>query len=39
MYGGNKMAHNPTSVIHCSSHPDPKQRFATLEKTEVMTSL
>ncbi|WP_136669393.1 ArdC family protein [Flavobacterium sp. H122] len=32
MYGGNKMAHNPTSVIHCSSHPDPKQRFATLEK-------
>ncbi|MGX7666313.1 ArdC family protein [Flavobacterium pedocola] len=32
MYGGNKMAHNPTSVIHCSSNPDPKQRFATLEK-------
>ncbi len=32
MYGGNKMAHNPTSVIHCSSHEDPKQRFATLEK-------
>lgn len=32
MYGGNKMAHNPTAVIHCSSHPDPKQRFATLEK-------
>jgi antirestriction protein ArdC len=32
MYGGNKMAHNPTSVIHCSSHNDPKQRFATLEK-------
>ncbi|WP_395074543.1 ArdC family protein [Flavobacterium sp.] len=32
MYGGNKMAHNPTSVIHCSTHPDPKQRFATLEK-------
>ena len=32
MYGGNKMAHNPTSVIHCSSHQDPKQRFATLEK-------
>lgn len=32
MYGGNKMAHNPTSVIHCSSHPDLKQRFATLEK-------
>lgn len=32
MYGGNKMAHNPTCVIHCSSHPDPKQRFATLEK-------
>jgi antirestriction protein ArdC len=32
MYGGNKMAHNPTSVIHCSSHPDPKQRVATLEK-------
>ncbi|MGH2667132.1 ArdC family protein [Flavobacterium sp.] len=32
MYGGNKMAHNPTSVIHCSSHPDPKERFATLEK-------
>ncbi|MGC4041993.1 MAG: hypothetical protein QM710_14710 [Flavobacterium sp.] len=32
MYGGNKMAHNPTSVIHCSSHPDPRERFATLEK-------
>lgn len=32
MYGGNKMAHNPTSVIHCSSHPNPKERFATLEK-------
>ncbi|MCL9806946.1 zincin-like metallopeptidase domain-containing protein [Flavobacterium amniphilum] len=32
MYGGNKMAHNPTSVIHCSSNQDPKQRFATLEK-------
>ncbi|NBL65970.1 hypothetical protein GV828_12240 [Flavobacterium sp. NST-5] len=32
MYGGNKMAHNPTSVIHCSSHQDPKQRFASLEK-------
>lgn len=32
MYGGNKMAHNPTSVIHCTSHQDPKQRFATLEK-------
>ena len=32
MYGGNKMAHNPTSIIHCSSHPDPKHRFATLEK-------
>ena len=32
MYGGNKMAHNPTSVIHCSSHQDPKERFATLEK-------
>lgn len=32
MYGGNKMAHNPTSVIHCSTHQDPKQRFATLEK-------
>lgn len=32
MYGGNKMAHNPTSVIHCSSHENPKQRFATLEK-------
>lgn len=32
MYGGNKMAHNPTCVIHCSTHWDPKQRFATLEK-------
>lgn len=32
MYGGNKMAHNPTCVIHCSSNPDPKQRFAILEK-------
>ena len=32
MYGGNKMAHNPTCVIHCSTHQDPKQRFATLEK-------
>lgn len=32
MHGGNKMAHNPTSVIHFSSHQDPKQRFARLEK-------
>lgn len=32
MYGGNKMAHNPTSIIHCSSNPDPRERFATLEK-------
>lgn len=32
MYGGNKMAHNPTCVIHCNTHPDPKERFAILEK-------
>lgn len=32
MYGGNKMAHNPTVVINCSSNTDPSKRIATLEK-------
>jgi hypothetical protein len=32
MYGGNKMAHNPTAIIKCHPSHDPKERFATLEK-------
>lgn len=32
MYGGNKMAHNPTAIIECFPHSDPKFRYATLEK-------
>lgn len=32
MYGGNKMAHNPTAIIKCHPSENPKERFATLEK-------
>jgi len=32
MYGGNKMAHNPTAIIDCHPANDPKGRYATLEK-------
>jgi hypothetical protein len=32
MYGGNKMAHNPTCIIECHPSADPKKRYATLEK-------
>jgi hypothetical protein len=32
MYGGNKMAHNPTKIIECHTHNDPRFRYATLEK-------
>ncbi len=32
MYGGNKMAHNPTAIIECHPAKDPKGRYATLEK-------
>jgi len=32
MYGGNKMAHNPTCIIDCHPSDDPKKRYATLEK-------
>jgi hypothetical protein len=32
MYGGNKMAHNPTKIIQCHPSHDPKERYATLEK-------
>ena len=32
MYGGNKMAHNPTVIINCHPSKDPKARYATLEK-------
>lgn len=32
MYGGNKMAHNPTCIIECHPNKDPKKRYATLEK-------
>lgn len=32
MYGGNKMAHNPTMIIKCHKSEDPKLRYATLEK-------
>lgn len=32
MYGGNKMAHNPTVIINCTSAENPKDRVASLEK-------
>lgn len=32
MYGGNKMAHNPTAIVKCHPSEDPKERYATLEK-------
>ncbi len=32
MYGGNKMAHNPTAIVQCHPATDPKDRYATLEK-------
>lgn len=32
MYGGNKMAHNPTAIIECHPSPKPEERYATLEK-------
>lgn len=32
MYGGNKMAHNPTVVINCHTDLDFKKRYATFEK-------
>ena len=32
MYGGNKMAHNPTCIIECHPSEDPRKRYATLEK-------
>ena len=32
MYGGNKMAHNPTKVIKCHQDIDMKTRYATFEK-------
>ncbi|KAB8153391.1 hypothetical protein EZY14_009165 [Kordia sp. TARA_039_SRF] len=32
MYGGNKMAHNPTKIINCHPNIDYKKRYATLEK-------
>jgi len=32
MYGGNKMAHNPTAVIECHPSPNPEERYATLKK-------
>jgi hypothetical protein len=32
MYGGNKMAHNPTVIIQCHPAKNPKERIATLEK-------
>lgn len=32
MYGGNKMAHNPTVIIDCSSSKNPEERIATLVK-------
>lgn len=32
MYGGNKMAHNPTAIIECHPDNDPEGRYATLEK-------
>lgn len=32
MYGGNKMAHNPTKIIECFPANDPQERYALLEK-------
>ena len=32
IYGGNKMAYNPTAIIKCHPSNDPKKRYATLEK-------
>ncbi|HRB72447.1 hypothetical protein [Flavobacterium sp. UBA4197] len=32
MYGGNKMAHNPTVIIECHPSENPAERYATLEK-------
>ncbi|AUC14373.1 hypothetical protein BTO06_04090 [Tenacibaculum sp. SZ-18] len=32
MYGGNKMAHNPTKIIYCHSNKNYEKRFAELEK-------
>jgi hypothetical protein len=32
MYGGNKMAHNPTVIIQCHASENPQKRYATLEK-------
>ena len=32
MYGGGKMAHNPTKIIECHSDKDYRKRYATLEK-------
>lgn len=32
MYGGNKMAHNPTMIVNCHKSEDPRLRYATLEK-------
>lgn len=32
MYGGNKMAHNPTAIVKCHPSENPKERYATLEK-------
>lgn len=32
MYGGNKMAHNPTKIIYCHSNVDFRKRYAELEK-------
>ncbi|MFD0862485.1 ArdC family protein [Sungkyunkwania multivorans] len=32
MYGGNKMAHNPTVIIHCYTSTHPQDRYASLEK-------
>ena len=32
MYGGNKMAHNPTAIIQCHPAKEPEERYATLEK-------
>lgn len=32
MYGGGKMAHNPTTIIECHPSENPALRYATLEK-------
>lgn len=32
MYGGHKMAHNPTMIIECHPSENPALRYATLEK-------